>query len=68
MCGFQELTGNLQDLLTQAMEHIMGQETAMTSLKLSTLTLEGYTQVSAEKNMFLFCFCSLNRNKHRFGI
>ncbi|XP_006804753.1 N-alpha-acetyltransferase 25, NatB auxiliary subunit [Neolamprologus brichardi] len=44
MCGFQELTGNLQDLLTQAMEHIKGQETAMTSLKLSTLTLEGYTQ------------------------
>uniref|UniRef100_A0AAX7UVC8 N-alpha-acetyltransferase 25, NatB auxiliary subunit n=1 Tax=Astatotilapia calliptera TaxID=8154 RepID=A0AAX7UVC8_ASTCA len=48
MCGFQELTGNLQDLLTQAMEHIKGQETAMTSLKLSTLTLEGYTQVSEE--------------------
>uniref|UniRef100_A0A669AZL1 N-alpha-acetyltransferase 25, NatB auxiliary subunit n=1 Tax=Oreochromis niloticus TaxID=8128 RepID=A0A669AZL1_ORENI len=41
MCGFQELTGNLQDLLTQAMEHIKGQETAMTALKLATLTLEG---------------------------
>uniref|UniRef100_A0A669BZQ3 N-alpha-acetyltransferase 25, NatB auxiliary subunit n=1 Tax=Oreochromis niloticus TaxID=8128 RepID=A0A669BZQ3_ORENI len=48
MCGFQELTGNLQDLLTQAMEHIKGQETAMTALKLATLTLEGCTQVSEE--------------------
>ncbi|XP_005457964.1 N-alpha-acetyltransferase 25, NatB auxiliary subunit [Oreochromis niloticus] len=47
MCGFQELTGNLQDLLTQAMEHIKGQETAMTALKLATLTLEGCTQEEA---------------------
>uniref|UniRef100_A0A665UDC2 N(alpha)-acetyltransferase 25, NatB auxiliary subunit n=1 Tax=Echeneis naucrates TaxID=173247 RepID=A0A665UDC2_ECHNA len=34
VCGFQELTGSLQDLLTQALEHIKGQETGMTALKL----------------------------------
>uniref|UniRef100_A0A3Q0SVE0 N-alpha-acetyltransferase 25, NatB auxiliary subunit n=1 Tax=Amphilophus citrinellus TaxID=61819 RepID=A0A3Q0SVE0_AMPCI len=48
MCGFQELTGSLQDLLTQAMEHIKGQETVMTALKMASLTLEGHTQVSEE--------------------
>lgn len=50
MCGFQELTGSLQDLLTQATEHIKGQETVMTALKLASLTLEGFPQVSV-------CFC-----------
>uniref|UniRef100_A0A673CTL4 N-alpha-acetyltransferase 25, NatB auxiliary subunit n=1 Tax=Sphaeramia orbicularis TaxID=375764 RepID=A0A673CTL4_9TELE len=44
VCGFQELTGSLQDLLTQALEHIKGQEMSITALKLASLTLEGYTQ------------------------
>uniref|UniRef100_A0A665UD52 N-alpha-acetyltransferase 25, NatB auxiliary subunit n=1 Tax=Echeneis naucrates TaxID=173247 RepID=A0A665UD52_ECHNA len=48
VCGFQELTGSLQDLLTQALEHIKGQETGMTALKLASLTLEGHTEVSEE--------------------
>uniref|UniRef100_A0AAQ6A7Q2 N(alpha)-acetyltransferase 25, NatB auxiliary subunit n=1 Tax=Amphiprion ocellaris TaxID=80972 RepID=A0AAQ6A7Q2_AMPOC len=41
VCGFQELTGSLQDLLNQALEHIKGQEIGMTALKLAGLTLEG---------------------------
>lgn len=48
MCGFQELTGGLQDVLTEALEHIRGQETGVTALKLAALTLEGSTQVSAQ--------------------
>uniref|UniRef100_A0A673CPJ8 N-alpha-acetyltransferase 25, NatB auxiliary subunit n=1 Tax=Sphaeramia orbicularis TaxID=375764 RepID=A0A673CPJ8_9TELE len=47
VCGFQELTGSLQDLLTQALEHIKGQEMSITALKLASLTLEGYTQEEA---------------------
>uniref|UniRef100_A0A7N6FEB3 N(alpha)-acetyltransferase 25, NatB auxiliary subunit n=1 Tax=Anabas testudineus TaxID=64144 RepID=A0A7N6FEB3_ANATE len=46
--GFQELTGSLQDLLMQALEHIKGQETGMTALKLASLTIEGNTQVGDE--------------------
>ncbi|CAN9504593.1 unnamed protein product [Ophioblennius macclurei] len=42
--GFQELTASLQDLLSEALEHIKVQETAVTALKLSALTLEGRTQ------------------------
>ncbi|XP_008421521.1 N-alpha-acetyltransferase 25, NatB auxiliary subunit isoform X1 [Poecilia reticulata] len=41
VCGYQELTGDLQDLLTQAVEHIRGQESGITALKLASLTLEG---------------------------
>uniref|UniRef100_A0A1A8PNE6 N-alpha-acetyltransferase 25, NatB auxiliary subunit n=1 Tax=Nothobranchius rachovii TaxID=451742 RepID=A0A1A8PNE6_9TELE len=47
VCGFQELTGSLQDLLTQALEHIKGQEVGITALKLTSLTLEGCTQEEA---------------------
>uniref|UniRef100_A0A667YIR6 N-alpha-acetyltransferase 25, NatB auxiliary subunit n=1 Tax=Myripristis murdjan TaxID=586833 RepID=A0A667YIR6_9TELE len=44
VCGFQEFTGSLQELLAQALEHIKGQETGMTALKLASFTLEGHTQ------------------------
>uniref|UniRef100_A0A3B3YRW3 N(alpha)-acetyltransferase 25, NatB auxiliary subunit n=1 Tax=Poecilia mexicana TaxID=48701 RepID=A0A3B3YRW3_9TELE len=47
VCGFQELTGNLQDLLTQAVEHIRGQESGITALKLASLTLEGCSREEA---------------------
>ncbi|KAM9734551.1 N-alpha-acetyltransferase 25, NatB auxiliary subunit isoform 1-T1 [Menidia menidia] len=47
VCGFQELTGGLQDLLAQALEHIKGQEAAITALKLAALSLEGHTQEEA---------------------
>ncbi|KAM9338182.1 N-alpha-acetyltransferase 25, NatB auxiliary subunit [Symphorus nematophorus] len=47
VCGFQELTGSLQDLLTQALEHIKGQETSLTALKLASLSLEGYPEEEA---------------------
>uniref|UniRef100_A0A3Q3GAB8 N-alpha-acetyltransferase 25, NatB auxiliary subunit n=1 Tax=Kryptolebias marmoratus TaxID=37003 RepID=A0A3Q3GAB8_KRYMA len=47
MCGFQELTGCLQDLLTQTLEHIKVQEAGMVALKLTSLTLEGHTQEEA---------------------
>lgn len=45
LCGFQELTASLQDLLAQTLEHIKAQEVAVTTLKLANLTLEGNTQV-----------------------
>ncbi|KAF7648446.1 hypothetical protein LDENG_00156870 [Lucifuga dentata] len=44
LSGYQELTGSLQDLLTQALEHIKGQEISITALKLASLTLEVQTQ------------------------
>ncbi|XP_033845022.1 LOW QUALITY PROTEIN: N-alpha-acetyltransferase 25, NatB auxiliary subunit [Periophthalmus magnuspinnatus] len=44
VCGFQELTGSLLDLLTQASEHVRGQELNITSFKLASLNLEGYSQ------------------------
>jgi len=44
VCGFQELSGSLQSLLTQALEHIKGQETHLTALALAGLSLEGHTQ------------------------
>uniref|UniRef100_H3D7N0 N-alpha-acetyltransferase 25, NatB auxiliary subunit n=1 Tax=Tetraodon nigroviridis TaxID=99883 RepID=H3D7N0_TETNG len=40
ICGFQELTGSLQDLISQALVHIKGQETGITALKLASLQLE----------------------------
>ncbi|XP_076020070.1 N-alpha-acetyltransferase 25, NatB auxiliary subunit isoform X2 [Genypterus blacodes] len=43
-CGYQDLVGSLQDLLTQALEHIKGQETGMMALKLASLNLAGCTQ------------------------
>ncbi len=61
VCGFQELTGSLQDLLTQAMEHIKGQETGMTALKLASLTLEGYPQVS---DIHEHIYVSSNQQQH----
>lgn len=48
VCGFQELAGNLQDVINQALEHIKGQETGITALKLATLSLEGCPQVSKD--------------------
>ncbi|XP_047426326.1 N-alpha-acetyltransferase 25, NatB auxiliary subunit [Mugil cephalus] len=47
VCGFQELTGSLQDLLSQTLEHIRGQESNVTALKLAALTLEGHTEEEA---------------------
>ena len=55
VCGFQELTGSLQDLLAQALEHIKGQETGLTALKLASLSLDGCPEVSVhEHETFLF--------------
>lgn len=55
VCGFQELTGSLQDLLTQALEHIKGQETGLTALKLASLSLDGCPEVSVhEHEAFVF--------------
>lgn len=48
VCQFQELTGNLQDLLTQALEHIREKESGITAQKLANLTLEGCSQVSVK--------------------
>ncbi|KAM6986432.1 N-alpha-acetyltransferase 25, NatB auxiliary subunit [Aplochiton taeniatus] len=45
VCGFQELTGSLQDLLTQAQEHIKGQENSIQALKMAGLSLDGPSQV-----------------------
>uniref|UniRef100_A0A672IWE5 N(alpha)-acetyltransferase 25, NatB auxiliary subunit n=1 Tax=Salarias fasciatus TaxID=181472 RepID=A0A672IWE5_SALFA len=53
VCGFQELTSSLQDLLSEALEHIKGQETTVTALKLAALTLEGHTQVGVEEAGFV---------------
>lgn len=47
VCGFQELTGSLQDVISQALDHIKGQETGMVALKLSSLTIDGHTEVRA---------------------
>ncbi|XP_008323859.1 N-alpha-acetyltransferase 25, NatB auxiliary subunit [Cynoglossus semilaevis] len=44
VCGFQELTGSLQDVISQALDHIKGQETGMVALKLSSLTIDGHTE------------------------
>ncbi|XP_060916961.1 N-alpha-acetyltransferase 25, NatB auxiliary subunit [Labrus mixtus] len=47
VCGFQELTGSLQDLLTQSVEFIKEQETSITALKLASLSLEEFPQDEA---------------------
>ncbi|XP_077398657.1 N-alpha-acetyltransferase 25, NatB auxiliary subunit [Vanacampus margaritifer] len=44
VCGFQELTASLQDVLAQALEHIKGQEVAIMALKMADLSLEGSTE------------------------
>ncbi|XP_019711940.1 N-alpha-acetyltransferase 25, NatB auxiliary subunit [Hippocampus comes] len=44
VCGFQELTASLQDVLAQALEHIKEQEVGIAALKLADLSLEGSTE------------------------
>ncbi|XP_037122001.1 N-alpha-acetyltransferase 25, NatB auxiliary subunit [Syngnathus acus] len=44
VCGFQELTASLQDVLARALEHVKGQEVGMAALKLADLSLEGSTE------------------------
>ncbi|XP_034080063.1 N-alpha-acetyltransferase 25, NatB auxiliary subunit isoform X2 [Gymnodraco acuticeps] len=44
VCGFQELTGSVQELITQALDYIKNQETEITAIKLSGLSLEGPTE------------------------
>lgn len=41
----------MQDLLTQALEHIKGQETGITALKLASLSLDEYPQVSGSQDL-----------------
>uniref|UniRef100_A0A8C8G7M0 N-alpha-acetyltransferase 25, NatB auxiliary subunit n=1 Tax=Oncorhynchus tshawytscha TaxID=74940 RepID=A0A8C8G7M0_ONCTS len=49
LCGFQEWTGSLQGVVTQALDHVKGQEASLTALKLAALTLEeGYSQTQEE--------------------
>ncbi|XP_024155118.1 N-alpha-acetyltransferase 25, NatB auxiliary subunit [Oryzias melastigma] len=47
LCGFQELTASVQDLLGQTLEHIRAQEVAVTTVKLASLTLEGNSHEEA---------------------
>ncbi|XP_072310388.1 N-alpha-acetyltransferase 25, NatB auxiliary subunit [Eucyclogobius newberryi] len=51
MVGFQELTESLLDLLIQASEHVKGQELNVTSLKLASLNLDGYSEEEASFTM-----------------
>ncbi|MEQ2158231.1 hypothetical protein GOODEAATRI_010160 [Goodea atripinnis] len=44
VCGFQELTGSLQAILTHAVDHIRGQESGITAQRLASLSLEGTSQ------------------------
>ncbi|XP_045548414.1 N-alpha-acetyltransferase 25, NatB auxiliary subunit isoform X2 [Salmo salar] len=39
LSGFQEWTGSLQGVVTQALDHVKGQEASLTALKLAALTL-----------------------------
>ncbi|CAB1352257.1 unnamed protein product [Coregonus sp. 'balchen'] len=49
LCGFQEWTGSLQGVVTQALDHVKGQEASLTALKLAALTLEeGHAQTQEE--------------------
>lgn len=57
VCGFQELAGSLQDVISQALEHIKGQETGITALKLATLSLEGCPQVRRDVHNIHWIFC-----------
>lgn len=48
LSGFQEWTGSLQGVVTQALDHVKGQEASLTALKLAALTLgvgQAQTQV-----------------------
>ncbi|KAL6472506.1 hypothetical protein MHYP_G00186940 [Metynnis hypsauchen] len=48
LSGFQEFTSSLQSLLSQALEHIKGQESHLTALKMESLSLEGLPQTEEE--------------------
>ncbi|KAK2823304.1 hypothetical protein Q7C36_019904 [Tachysurus vachellii] len=48
LSGFQEFTSSLQNILSQALDHIKAQESMLISLKLESLTLEGVTQTEEE--------------------
>uniref|UniRef100_A0AAR2K431 N-alpha-acetyltransferase 25, NatB auxiliary subunit n=1 Tax=Pygocentrus nattereri TaxID=42514 RepID=A0AAR2K431_PYGNA len=48
LSGFQEFTSSLQSLLSQALEHIKGQESHLTALKMESLSLEGLSQTEEE--------------------
>jgi len=50
VCGFQALTGGLQEVLSQVLELIKTQETALTALKLASLTLEPHTEVHTHRH------------------
>lgn len=64
VCGFQELAGSLQDVISQALEHIKGQETGIAALKLAGLSLEGCPEVSTQaQNMLNFLVSLFSRKK-----
>ncbi|XP_057675523.1 N-alpha-acetyltransferase 25, NatB auxiliary subunit isoform X2 [Corythoichthys intestinalis] len=44
VCGFQELTASLQDVLARALEHIKAQEVGIAALKMADLSLDGSTE------------------------
>ncbi|XP_038845669.1 N-alpha-acetyltransferase 25, NatB auxiliary subunit isoform X2 [Salvelinus namaycush] len=49
LSGFQEWTGSLQGIVTQALDHVKGQEASLTALKLAALTLGvGHAQTQEE--------------------
>uniref|UniRef100_A0AAR2LQB3 N(alpha)-acetyltransferase 25, NatB auxiliary subunit n=1 Tax=Pygocentrus nattereri TaxID=42514 RepID=A0AAR2LQB3_PYGNA len=47
-CFSLEFTSSLQSLLSQALEHIKGQESHLTALKMESLSLEGLSQTEEE--------------------
>uniref|UniRef100_A0A673YNM7 N-alpha-acetyltransferase 25, NatB auxiliary subunit n=1 Tax=Salmo trutta TaxID=8032 RepID=A0A673YNM7_SALTR len=55
LSGFQEWTGSLQGVVTQALDHVKGQEASLTALKLAALTLVvgqeecGFTRAAMDK-------------------
>uniref|UniRef100_A0A8C7F155 N-alpha-acetyltransferase 25, NatB auxiliary subunit n=1 Tax=Oncorhynchus kisutch TaxID=8019 RepID=A0A8C7F155_ONCKI len=52
LSGFQEWTGSLQGIVTQALDHVKGQEASLTALKLAALTLGeecGFTRAAMDK-------------------
>ncbi|XP_036792978.1 N-alpha-acetyltransferase 25, NatB auxiliary subunit isoform X2 [Oncorhynchus mykiss] len=49
LSGFQEWTGSLQGIVTQALDHVKGQEASLAALKLAALTLGvGHAQTQEE--------------------
>lgn len=61
LSGFQEWTGSLQGVVTQALDHVKGQEASLTALKLAALTLEeGYsqTQVGSAGRVYELLICA----------